>query len=104
MPTATIAGHTVDLNDEGFMTNPDQWNEEVGAELAKMIGQELTEEHWKMIRFLRDDYAKEGETATLRRASVSTGVPVKQLLVLFPSKPAKKMAYVSGLPKPKGCV
>ena len=43
-------------------------------------------------------------TATLRRVSTQTGTPVKELFTLFPGKPAKKMAYVSGLPKPKGCV
>ena len=104
MPTATIAGQILDLNEEGFLTIPSQWTEEVGAELAKLIGVPMTDAHWKMIRFLRDDFAAQGETATLRRASTQTGVPVKELFALFPAKPAKKMAYVAGLPKPKGCV
>ena len=105
MPTTTIAGHEVEVNDEGFLTRPDQWSEELAPELARAIGIDaLTEDHWKLIRFLRDDFAAQGETATLRRASTQSGTPVKQLFVLFPGKPAKKMAYVSGLPKPKGCV
>lgn len=104
MPTTTIAGHEVDVNDEGFLTNPDQWDESLGAELAKLVGVDLSDSHWKIIRFLRSDYAAQGETATLRRVSTQAGVPVKELFALFPGKPAKKMAYVSGLPKPKGCV
>ena len=105
MSTATIAGHPVTVNDEGFMTVYDEWNEEIGRELATMIGiDELTEEHWAVIRFLRSDFAEEGETATLRRVSAVGGVPTKQLFVLFPKKPAKKMSYIAGLPKPKGCV
>jgi tRNA 2-thiouridine synthesizing protein E len=104
MTTTTIAGHEVDVNEEGFLTAPDQWTEELGAALAQLIGLELTEEHWKLVRFLREDFAVQGETATLRRVSTQTGVPVKQLFALFPGKPAKKMAYVAGLPKPKGCV
>lgn len=104
MPQATIAGVTLDLNEEGFLTNPDQWTEEVGAQLAKNIGIELTDEHWAMLRFLRSDFKAMGETATLRRASTQTGVPVKRLFELFPGKPAKKMSYVAGVPKPKGCV
>jgi len=104
MTTTTIAGHAVDVNEEGFLTAPDQWTEELGAELARLIGIGLTDEHWRLVRFLRDDYAAQGETATLRRVSTQTGVPVKQLFTLFPGKPAKKLAYVSGLPKPKGCV
>lgn len=104
MPTTTIAGHTVDVNEEGFLTNPAQWDEELGAELARLIGIEMTDAHWKVVRFLRSDYQSQGETATLRRVSTQLGVPVKELFTLFPGKPAKKFAYVSGLPKPKGCV
>ncbi len=104
MPQAVIAGVTLDLNDEGFLTNPAQWNDEVCTQLAKNIGLELTDEHWAMVRFLRSDFEAQGETATLRRASTQTGVPVKRLFELFPAKPAKKMSYISGLPKPKGCV
>ena len=104
MSTTTIAGHEVDVNDEGFLTRPDQWSDELGQELARLIGITLTDEHWKLVHFLRADYAAQGETATLRRVSTQTGVPVKQLFTLFPGKPAKKLAYVAGLPKPKGCV
>ena len=104
MPSTTIAGRTVDVNDEGFLTDPAAWNEEMGTELARLIGIEMTDAHWKLIRFLREDFAVMGETATLRRVSTQAGVPVKELFAMFPKKPAKKMAYVAGLPKPKGCV
>lgn len=72
--------------------------------MAEAIGITLTDEHWQAIRFLRADFAEQGETATLRRVATRGGIPVKQLFALFPQKPAKKMAYVSGLPKPHGCV
>jgi TusE/DsrC/DsvC family sulfur relay protein len=104
MPTTTIAGVSVDVNDEGFLTNPDQWSHELGAELAKLVGVDMSDAHWAIIDFLRKDYASQGETATLRRVSTQAGVPVKELFALFPGKPAKKMSYVAGLPKPKGCV
>lgn len=104
MPTTTIAGRTLDVNAEGFLTDPSQWDEALGAELAKLIGIEMTDAHWAPIRFLRTDYATQGETATLRRVSTQAGIPVKTLFALFPAKPAKKMAYIAGLPKPKGCV
>ena len=104
MTTTTIAGHQVEVNEEGFLTKPEEWTEDLAPELAQLIGLQLGEEHWKLIRFLREDYAAQGETATLRRVSTRTGTPVKTLFTLFPGKPAKKMAYVSGLPKPKGCV
>jgi tRNA 2-thiouridine synthesizing protein E len=104
MPVTTIEGHEIHVDDEGFMTEYDEWNEELGAVLAGQIGIELGAEHWKAIRFLRSDYPQQGETATLRRVSTLGGIPTKQLFTLFPKKPAKKMAYVAGLPKPRGCV
>jgi len=104
MPTTTIDGHVIHVDDEGFMTEYTEWSEPLGKALAAQIGIEMTDEHWKAIRFLRTDFADQGETATLRRVSVLGDIPTKQLFVLFPQKPAKKMAYVAGLPKPHGCV
>ncbi len=104
MTVTTLAGRPINVNEEGFLTDPGEWDEDLGDALAAAIGITLTEEHWKAIRFLREDFAEQGETATLRRMSTRGGIPVKQLFVLFPQKPAKKMAYVAGLPKPHGCV
>jgi tRNA 2-thiouridine synthesizing protein E len=104
MPTTTIGGHEVHVDDEGFMTEYDEWTEDLGKELAAQIGIDMTDEHWKVIRFLRKDFAEQGETATTRRVSTAGGVPPKEQFKLFPKKPAKKMAYIAGLPKPHGCV
>jgi tRNA 2-thiouridine synthesizing protein E len=104
MSTSTIAGKEVQINDEGFMTEYDEWSEEIGSSLAAGIGIEMTDDHWAAVRFLRSDFAEQGETPTLRRVQTAGGIPTKQLFKLFPKKPAKKMAYVAGLPKPKGCV
>jgi tRNA 2-thiouridine synthesizing protein E len=101
---ATISGQEVHVDDEGFMTEYDEWNEELGKSLATNIGIDMSDSHWVAIRFLREDFAAEGETATLRRVSTIGGVPTKELFQLFPKKPAKKMAYIAGLPKPAGCV
>jgi tRNA 2-thiouridine synthesizing protein E len=97
-------GREIHVDDEGFLTEYDEWDDDLGKVLASNIGVDLTDEHWKVIHFLRDDYKTQGETATLRRVTTVSGVPTKELFVLFPKKPAKKMAYVSGLPKPHGCV
>ena len=104
MAMATIAGKEVHVNEEGFLTEYDEWSEDIGAELAKNIEVEMTDEHWKLIRWLREDYKEKGETATTRRVQSAGGVPTKQQFAMFPKKPAKKMAYVAGLPKPHGCV
>ena len=104
MTLATIAGRPVHVNEEGFLTEFDEWDEALASELAAQIGITLGEEHLKVIRFLRDDYRAQGETPTLRRVTAVGGFPTKQLFELFPKKPAKKMSYVAGVPKPVGCV
>ena len=104
MPVATIAGADVAIDAEGFMTEYDEWNDDIGVFLAEQIGVELSDRHWEVIRFVREDYKAQGETPTLRRVSTIGGVPTKELFQLFPKKPAKKMSYVAGVPKPKGCV
>ena len=104
MPVTTIAGREVHVDDEGFLTVYDEWDRDLAKHLAVAIGIDLTDEHWKAIDFLRDDYATQGETATLRRVATVGGIATKQLFTLFPKKPAKKMAYIAGLPKPVGCV
>ncbi len=104
MPMATINGSTVHVDDEGFLTEYDEWNEDLAKILAAQIGIDLTDAHWKAIRFLREDFKSQGETATIRRVSTVGGIPTKELFTLFPKKPAKKMAYIAGLPKPHGCV
>ena len=104
MTVTTIAGKPVNVNEEGFLTEYDEWDEDVANELAAQIGIELSDDHWQVLRFLRDDYKTQGETPTLRRVTKVGGVPTKTLFQLFPGKPAKKMSYVAGLPKPKGCV
>jgi TusE/DsrC/DsvC family sulfur relay protein len=104
MPVMAVGTTQVHVDAEGFLTEYDEWDEQLGRELAAAIGVEMTEAHWTPIRFLRSDYPEYGETATLRRVSSRTGIPIKDLFALFPGKPAKKMAYIAGLPKPRGCV
>jgi len=104
MPTATIHDAEVHVDAEGFMTEYDEWDKTLAHDLAAAIGVELTPRHWTAIDFLRKDYVDENETPTLRRVAAGTGISIKQLFELFPVKPAKKMAYIAGLPKPRGCV
>jgi len=104
MPVTTLGGKPVHVNEEGFLTEYDEWDEGLATVLATQIGIELTDAHWKVIRFLREDFKKQGETATTRRVQMVGGVGVKEQFALFPKKPGKKMSYIAGLPKPHGCV
>ncbi|MBK7722142.1 MAG: TusE/DsrC/DsvC family sulfur relay protein [Austwickia sp.] len=104
MPTNTLNGRTFEVNHEGFLTNRDQWSPELAEDLAALIGIAMDEAHWRPIRFMREDSATTGVTPTLRRMQRVGGFDVKELFALFPGKPAKKMAWLAGLPKPVGCV
>jgi len=104
MSTTEIAGATVDVNDEGFMTNPDQWTPEIATAIATGEGiPELTDAHWTIINYSRAN-AIDGKSPTLRNVSKGAGVSTKDVFKLFPKGPAKKIAKVSGLGKPVGCV
>ena len=95
---------SVSLNEEGFMTDPAQWSKEIAVELAKQEGVELTDAHWKIIDFCRQNTATSGKAPTLRQITSGTGISTKDLFALFPKGPAKKVAKISGLGKPEGCV
>lgn len=104
MNIAVMMGREVHIDAEGFLTEPGDWDEALAVELASSIELDLTDDHWRAIRFAREDFATTGETPTLRRMAIAGGVTTKEMFELFPKKPAKKMAYVAGLPKPVGCV
>lgn len=92
-------------DEEGFLQNPDDWTEELAKELAKEVGiSELTDMHWKVINFMRQEFKENGQVPTIRRIKNAGGVPTKDLYQLFPEGPAKKAAKVAGLSKPQGCV
>ncbi|NLT36458.1 MAG: TusE/DsrC/DsvC family sulfur relay protein [Gaiellales bacterium] len=106
MATKVIAGKEVQINDEGFMTDPAEWNKEIAAAIAVEEGiSALTDAHWKVIDFCRTTTAGlGGKSPTLRQITAGTGVSTKELFSLFPKGPAKKVAKIAGLGKPEGCV
>lgn len=106
MATRTIAGKEVQVNDEGFLTDPAEWNKDIAVEIAGEEGMGgLTDAHWKVIDFCRDASQKlNGKSPTLRQITTGTGITTKELFSLFPKGPAKKVARIAGLGKPEGCV
>ena len=69
MSLVMMANQDVHVDDEGFLTEYDEWNEQLAQQLAANIGIELEDRHMEAIRFLRKDFKSEGETATLRRVA-----------------------------------
>jgi tRNA 2-thiouridine synthesizing protein E len=105
VPTATYAGQDVAVNDEGFLTEPGQWTEDMAPQIAKSAGiEELTPRHWQVIRFMRAEYQAKGTGPTVRVLGKTSGVPIKELHQLFAKGPAKTAAKIAGIPKPRGCI
>jgi TusE/DsrC/DsvC family sulfur relay protein len=101
----TIAGVVVDVNDEGFFLHPEQWAEAMVPELAGEEGiAELTDRHWQVIRFMRQEYLDKGTGPSVRMLGKASGVSIKELYELFPKGPAKVAARIAGIPKPRGCI
>ena len=100
-----LGGKQVEVDEDGFIQDPENWDKAVAADLAKTEGvDELTEDHWKVVEYLRDYYLEFNMAPMIRKLCKSTGFKLKEIYELFPSGPAKGACKVAGLPKPTGCV
>ena len=105
MPSILVNGSSLETNDEGYLVNIDDWTEEVAAALASTEQVDnLTEDHWQVVNYIRDFYLKNKTAPMVRKICKTTGFKLKQIYQFFPTGPAKGAAKVAGLPKPDGCV
>ena len=101
--TASILDN-VEFDKDGFMVDPNAWTPEIGEAISKTVGIELTDRHWIVINFARQEFESKGEAPTLRRITKTTPVDTKEIYKLFPGGPAKIAAKIAGLGKPTGCI
>jgi len=106
MATINLDGRQVELNPEGFLVDPGVWNDDVALALARQEEglPALDEQHWAVIRFIRQYYLENQAAPMVRLICKTTGLPLKRIYELFPSGPAKGACKLAGLPKPDGCV
>ncbi|MBN2415336.1 TusE/DsrC/DsvC family sulfur relay protein [bacterium] len=105
MAAKVIAGTPVEVNEEGYLVDASQWNRDMATEIAREVDiQELTDDHWKVIDFLRRDAEEKGGSPTIRRLKKAGGIDTKLLYELFPGGPLKKATKIAGLPKPASCI
>ena len=103
MAQKTFSGVTVDVNEEGYFTNPQQWTKEIAIEIAKEEGLELTAQHYAIMEFLRSRFLG-GEALSIRSINHSGVIDVKTFYQLFPGAPLKKATKIAGIPKPVSCI
>lgn len=105
MPTIELNGHAYAVDEDGFLEDPMIWNETVAADLATTEGvTALSDNHWKLVNYLRNYYLEFGIAPMIRKLCKETGFKLNEVYELFPSGPAKGACKVAGLPKPTGCV
>lgn len=105
MPEITIQGRTFAVDGDGFLQQPELWNDEVASLFATTEGiADMTPEHWAVVRMIRQHYLEHGNAPMVRLLCQSTGINLRTVFKLFPSGPAKGACKVAGLPKPEGCV
>ena len=105
MEKVELGGKMMEIDEDGFIQDPEEWDENVAADLAKTEAvEELTEDHWKVVNYLRDYYLEYDMAPMIRKLCKETGFKLKEIYELFPSGPAKGACKVAGLPKPTGCV
>lgn len=100
----SIVLNAVEMDKEGFLVDPNAWTPELAQEIASSLNIELTERHWTLINYARDDFAAKGQSPGLRRMTKFTDVGMKEIYKLFPKGPGKLIARVAGIPKPKSCL
>lgn len=99
----TYAGVCVACNEQGYMTQLDQWNKDIGIDIAKEENIEMTDKHWEVISYLQDQCRNE-VPLTIRKIGKSGVVSIKEFYQLFPDGPLKKASRIAGIPKPVSCI
>ncbi len=105
MAKIDLGGQQLEVDEDGFLQEPDKWNESVAKALAALEGiADLNETHWKVINYLRNYFLENDIAPMVRKLVKETGVDLKKIYELFPQGPANSACKWAGLPKPTGCV
>ncbi|MAO07117.1 MAG: sulfur relay protein DsrC [Alteromonas sp.] len=98
-----IANTEIEVNEEGYLTDFNQWNKAIGESLAQEHGIDMTDRHWEVIDYIHDKYQNE-EPLSIRGIKKSGVLDIKEFYSLFPGGPLKKATLIAGIPKPKSCI
>ena len=103
MSDKVYAGTPVNVDEQGYMTDFNQWNRDIGVEIAAEEGVTMSNRHWEVINFIQDQFKKDSPLS-IRKIGKSGVVDIKEFYKLFPDGPLKKASRIAGIPKPKSCI
>lgn len=105
MAVMEIEGKTFEVDGDGFLVNPEIWNQEVAELFAKYDGiYPMNKDHWAIVNIIRRNFEEKGMAPMIRTICQETGLRLRDVYELFPLGPARGACRVAGLPKPDGCV
>ena len=103
-----VNGQNIATTDSGYLENYNDWNEDIARKLAEIEGIELTDKHWDVIHYLRDEYLNNGQNQPMERVVLKDMAKMwgnkptsKDLYQLFPLAPTKQGTKIAGLPAVK---
>jgi len=102
----SVGGQELECDADGYLLEADL-RDEVAQAIAAADGIALTDAHWEVIRFLRDEFQANGHSPNFRAMlkgfqAIRPEADSKYLYDLFPMGPAKQGAKLAGLPQPYG--
>jgi tRNA 2-thiouridine synthesizing protein E len=98
-----IANREIDVNEEGYLLDFNQWDREICECIAGECNVVMTEKHWEVVEYLQDKHHKE-EALSIRGIKKSGVINIKEFYGLFPGGPLKISTKIAGIPKPKSCI
>ncbi|MFP5506368.1 MAG: TusE/DsrC/DsvC family sulfur relay protein [Gammaproteobacteria bacterium] len=98
----------LNLGEEGYLLDPADWNEDVARTLAADEDIELSDEHWRVLRFMREYHAEHGIAADARfvikflAEELGYGDQARsRLFQLFPYGYVKQACKIAGMQRPR---
>ncbi len=106
MPKATLAGVEIEVDEDGFIQEPERWTREMAEDIAKEESSThpMSDEAWRLVDYIRNYFLDFEVAPPVRMVCKKTGFDLKKVYELFPKGPAAGTCKVAGLPKPTGCV
>ena len=98
-----LAGIKVIVTEDGYLNDFSQWNKEIGSEIAKGEGIEMTDRHWEVVNWIQEQVKSE-KPLSVRGVKKSGVLDIKEFYTLFPGGPLKLVTKIAGVPKPKSCI